>query len=144
MWRASGASASAGATVLNVSLFVSPLAPLIYTTFSSSGRSGRPIPIILNTTVLPHFYHRDTHINTSFPVTTSASCSGGGGDIAGVTRASDFVESNEAVTGAIQHALVGAPAEAVAAEQNAKFNYWGATTSTAIALGGNPKNLHVI
>jgi hypothetical protein len=127
----SSSSASAGATVINVSLFVSPLAPLIYTTFSSSGGSGQPIPIVLNTTVLPHFYHRDPHINTSFPVTTSATCSGGG-DVAGVTRASDFAESNVAITGAIQHALVGA-----ATAHKASCSVVGETSaSLAFELGG--------
>lgn len=98
-------TSSAKATV-EVSMFVSPLAPLIYTSLTSSGGSnGGSIPVTLNTTVLPHFYHRDPNINTTFPVKTTATCGAGG--IAGVTRASDFAESDEAVIGAIQHAVVG-------------------------------------
>lgn len=88
-------TSDAGATVA-ISLFVSPLAPLIYTTLESSGAAG-PIPVVLNTTVLPHFYHRDPNINTSFPVRTTAGCGPGG--IAAVSRASDFAESGVAVTG---------------------------------------------
>ncbi len=37
--------------------------------------------------------------------------------------------------------VVDQVAESVVAQQNAKFNYWGPTTTAAIALGGNPKNL---
>lgn len=70
----------------------------------SSSATGS-IPVVLNTTVLDHFYHRDPNINTSFPVKTTAACGAGG--VAAVSRASDFAESDAAVTGAIQHAIVG-------------------------------------
>jgi hypothetical protein len=108
-------TSSAGATV-TASLFVSPLAPLIHTTIETASQG---IEITLNTTVLDHFWHRDSNINTTFPVATTAACpAGSSGASAAVTRASDFAESGLAVTGAIHHTLV-APA--------------GSTSSTAAA-----------
>lgn len=95
-------TSSTSKAAVSIKLFVSPLAPLIWTTVSSVG-STTPVAVVLNTTVLPHFYYRSPHINTTFPVKTSARCAAG---VAAVTRASDFASSHEAVTGSIQHAVV--------------------------------------
>ena len=129
-------SSTAGATV-TATLFVSPRAPLIWTTLESSGggeaQSDAGIDVVLNTTVSAHFFHRDPHINCTFPVMTQASC-GAGGDDATVTRASDFAGSGEAVVGTIQHSLrAGAGASDQAA---ATCSVAGKTSaSLAFALG---------
>jgi hypothetical protein len=94
---------SKAGVVVGVSLFVSPLSPSVWTTVSTSGTTT-DVAITLNTTVLSHFYHREPHINTTFPVQTSAVCSTSGATST-VTRASDFAESGLVITGAIQHTV---------------------------------------
>jgi hypothetical protein len=93
-------TSKAGVTV-SVSLFVSPLSPSVWTTVSTSG-TATEVAVTLSTTVLSHFYHREQHVNTTFPVQTSAVC-GASGATSTVTRASDFAESDLVITGAIQH-----------------------------------------
>lgn len=117
-------SPSSNAAV-SIELFVSSLAPLIWTTVSSVG-STTPVTVVLNTTVLPHFYHRDTHINTTFPVKTSARCAAGA---AAVTRASDFASSHEAVTGSIQHAVLPSTSTAPR-QQTANCSVSGETSAS--------------
>ena len=63
---------------LTVRTFVSPRAPVVWTSLSLHDPAARmgisPMTITLNTSVLAHFYHREPHFNTSFAVPTSASC----------------------------------------------------------------------
>ena len=87
--------------MVSVSLFVSPLSPSVWSTVRTSGTTA-DVAVTLSTTVLSHFYHREPHINTTFPVQTSAVC-GASGATSTVTRASDFAESDLVITGAIQH-----------------------------------------
>jgi hypothetical protein len=94
---------SKAGTTVSVSLFVSPLSPSIWTTISTSGTSVG-INVTLSTTVLPSFYHREQHINVTFPVKTSAGCAASGAEST-VARDSDFVESGLAITGAIHHTV---------------------------------------
>ena len=105
-------TSKSGGTV-SVSLFVSPLSPSVWTTISSSGTKAN-VAVTLSTTVLSHFYHREPHINTTFPVQTSAVC-GASGATSTVTRASDFAESGLVITGAIQHTIRSPRGEAAAA-----------------------------
>jgi hypothetical protein len=104
-------TSKAGATV-SVSLLVAPLSPSIWTTVSSSGTSAATA-VTLSTTVLSHFYHREQHVNVSFPLRTSAVCGAAAAaarpsSTAMVTRDSDFVESGRLViTGAIHHTVRG-------------------------------------
>jgi parallel beta-helix repeat protein len=76
--------------------------------------------------------------NVNSPTSTTTSPSRGGISINGSTVA--LINNNNLVDNN-SFDVVNQVTEAVAAQQNAKFNYWGATTTTAIALGGNPKNL---
>ena len=76
--------------------------------------------------------------NVHSPTSTTTSPSRGGISINGNTVA---VINNNNLVDNNSFDVVNQVTEAVAVQQNAKFNYWGATTTTAIALGGNPKNL---
>ena len=111
---------SATGVQVSVRLFVSPLAPVIWSEIQSEGNSA-PLDITLNTTVRDWFYHRDANFryNASYKVATTASCAGRDGADAAVTRATEFADArvpaatanggSAGVTGAIYHS-VRAPA----------------------------------
>ena len=113
------------AATVTVRAFVSPRAPVVWTSLSLHDPTGSvqttPMTVTLNTSVLAHFYHREPRFNTSFAVPTSASCGGlEGMDIsdkladstgeATVMRSTEFegAPANATVQGAI-HNTVHAP-----------------------------------
>ena len=65
----------AGVTV-SATVFVSPIAPLVYSTISVSG--GGTVAMTLNTSVKDHFYHRESNgYNVSYSMATAAGCPSG-------------------------------------------------------------------
>jgi hypothetical protein len=105
--------------VVTLRLFVSPLAPVIWSELQSEGNS-EPLEITLNTTVRDWFYHRDANFryNASYRVATTASClehDGTDASDAVVTRATEFAGArvpaatqnggSAGVTGAIHHSV---------------------------------------
>ena len=91
---------------VSLTVFVSPLAPVIWTKLTATGNAA-PLAITLNTTVRTMFYHRDSGFkyNATFPLQTTASCGADSTD-AGVSRSAEFAGSDSInVVGAIHHSV---------------------------------------
>lgn len=119
---------SAGATV-SIMLRVSPIAPVVWTTISSTGNAA-PIPITLNTTVLDHFWERTSGYNTTYAVDTTASCDDDGTSAA-VSRSSEWHGSSAiGVNGVIRHTV----RMGTGADMGVRSSTCGVTNNTSASL----------
>lgn len=85
----------AGHRDLRIKMWISPLAPAVWTEIAAgeAGSDGAGIELTLNTTVQDHFWEREANgYNTSFPLSTTAGCIGGAD--AAVSRDSDYAGSD--------------------------------------------------
>ena len=128
-------TSQAGVTV-SATLFVSPLAPVFYTTITVHGSSS-PLTLSLNTSVKDRFYERENNgYNTSYAMATTAACSGQSTSM--VTRDSEFAEapSNTSITGAISSTVLGGGGGGGSGGSSSSKGGGGSGGSAACVTGG--------